>query len=167
MKLLTPLLAIKKSIKFIFIVALVSFSVGNAHAEEPIAKRGLSGVVIGGHDSVAYHVPENIQSHTAQKGKKTYTVKYKGGNWRFASQEHARLFEANPDKYAPAYNGHCANALSLGEGLIRTDGSHWEIFEDQLYVFFAARGRDRWTDGNFEQYKKEADRAWQEILANQ
>ena len=167
MKLLSPIKPINKIIQAGTIFLLVCFGLNLAHSEEPIAKRGLSGVVIGGHDSVAYHLPENIESHSAKKGEKSFTVKYKGGNWRFISEEHARLFEANPEKYAPAYNGHCANALSLGEGLIRTNGSHWEIFEDQLYVFFAARGRDRWTDGNFKQYKKEADQAWQEILANQ
>ena len=73
------------------------------------------------------------------------------------------MFAADPDRYSPTYNGHCANALSLGEGLIRTDGTHWEIFDDRLYLFFAARGRDRWTDGNWKTYKAEADAAWQAL----
>ena len=134
-------------------------------ANEPISiKRG---VTIGGHDAVAYHAPENVEEHRAVKGDKDLTVEYAGATWRFSSAENRDAFLAEPERYRPAYGGHCANALSLGEGLIRTDGKTWEIFDDQLYVYYAPRGRKRWNDGNWETYKQEADRAWQEILANQ
>ena len=136
-------------------------------AEEPVAKSRLSGVVIDGHDTVAYHLPDSISEHVATKGKKSYSVTWKGAKWRFVNEAHAIAFGKNPEKYAPAYNGHCANALSLGEGLIRTDGTHWEIFENQLYTFYAARGRDRWTAGDWKIYKQQADNAWQDILATQ
>ncbi|MEM7196184.1 MAG: YHS domain-containing (seleno)protein, partial [Pseudomonadota bacterium] len=136
-------------------------------ADEPVAKSRLTGVVIGGHDTVAYHSDESVANHIATKGDKTYTVEWKGAKWRFASKEHADAFAASPENYSPAYNGHCANALSLGEGLIRTDGTHWEIFDGQLYTYFAARGRDRWMSGDWKSYKQEADRAWREILDTQ
>jgi len=71
-------------------------------------------------------------------------VDYLGAKWRFASKENADLFRANPDKYKPAYNGHCANALSLGKGLLKTNGKVWEIFGDELFLFYAERGRKRW-----------------------
>jgi YHS domain-containing protein len=131
-------------------------------AAEPVSKSRLGGVAIGGHDTVAYHeVNTNVDvQESAVEGTKTYSVEFKGAKWRFASKESSELFTADPDKYSPAYNGHCANALSLGEGLIRTDGTHWEIFEDKLYLFYAARGRDRWTDGNWKTYKVDADAAW-------
>jgi hypothetical protein len=48
--------------------------------------------------------------------------------------------------------------------LIKTDGTHWQIFEDQLYTFYAARGRERWMDGNFADYQKTDDKAWQKII---
>ncbi|MCK5923742.1 MAG: hypothetical protein KAG66_22600, partial [Methylococcales bacterium] len=96
----------------------------------------------------------------AMEGEKKFVVKYKGAKWRFASAESAARFEADPERFEPAYNGHCANALSLGEGLVRTDGTHWEILDDQLYLFYAASGRDRWLDGNWETYKVDADAAW-------
>ena len=71
----------------------------------------------------------------------------------------------NPEKYAPAYNGHCANALSLGEGLIKTDGTHWEIFDDKLYLFYAPRGRNRWLNAeDYRVYKVIADQAWQALI---
>ena len=135
-------------------------------AAEPVSKSSFGGVAIDGHDSFAYHGAQAAAEHETLKGSKKYTVEYKGAKWRFASQENADAFAADPEKYSPAYNGHCANALSLGEGLIKTDGTHWEIFGDRLYLFYAARGRDRWLDGNFETYKAEADQAWQQIVSN-
>lgn len=135
----------------------------NVWAAEPVSKSRIWGVAIGGHDSVAYHSLQRAPQESAIGGDKTYTVEYKGAKWRFLSKESSELFAANPDQYSPNYNGHCANALSLGEGLVRTDGTHWEIFEDKLYLFYAARGRDRWTDGNWKTYKVVADAAWLEL----
>jgi len=135
-----------------------------AHAAEPVSKSRIKGVAIGGHDSVAYHSLARDPQANALKGAKKFVVKHKGAKWNFADQESADKFAAEPEKFSPAYNGHCANALSLGEGLIRTDGTHWEIFGDQLYLFYAARGRTRWLDGNWETYKADADAAWEKLL---
>ena len=88
----------------------------------------------------------------------------RGASWLFTTEADRDLFAADPERYAPAYNGHCANALSLGKGLLKTDGTHWQIFEDKLYTFYAAHGRDRWLDGNVKQYKIAADKAWAEII---
>ena len=120
-----------------------------ATAAEPVSKSRLGGVAIGGHDPVAYRGLPVEPRGEAVEGDKSYAVEHLGATWRFASEEDAAAFEADPDRYVPAYNGHCANALSLGEGLIRTDGTHWEIFDgdDRLYLFYAGRGRDpldRW-----------------------
>ena len=111
---------------------------------EPVAKSRLGGVAIGGHDTVAYHALPVEPHEKAVSGKKTYTVEWKGAKWRFASEESANQFRAEPERYSPAFNGHCANALSLGKGLLKTDGTHWEIFGDRLYLFYAAKGRKRW-----------------------
>lgn len=135
----------------------------NAVAAEPVSKSRLSGVAIGGHDSAAYHTLETEPRASAVPGVKSHVVEYKGATWRFASAESAARFAADPDRYSPVYNGHCANALSLGEGLVRTDGTHWEIFGDELFLFYAARGRERWLGGDWEAYRQEADAAWQAL----
>ncbi len=133
------------------------------YSEGPVSVSRIGKVPIGGYDSVAYHNPEAVATHTASKGQKSWTFNWRGANWRFLSEQNYLAFKANPEKYRPAYGGFCSNALSLGEGLIKTNGTHWEIFDDQLHVFYAARGRDRWLDGNQQSYKIEADRAWKEI----
>ncbi|MEE9322205.1 MAG: YHS domain-containing (seleno)protein [Granulosicoccus sp.] len=146
---------------FAGVFLLVFSSLSNA--AEPVSKSRFGGVAIGGHDTAAYHQLERDPQANATEGAKKFVVKYKGAKWRFATAESAARFEAEPERFEPAYNGHCANALSLGEGLVRTDGTHWEILDDQLYLFYAARGRDRWLDGNWESYKVEADAAWAKL----
>jgi len=148
--------------KILLCIALcLSFMVPSI-AAEPVAK-SKDGVAIDGHDAVAYHSLERAPQATAIKGNSTLVVSYKGADWQFGSQKSADLFRADPARYSPAYNGHCANALSLGRGLVPTDGTHWEIFEDKLYLFFAARGRDRWMDGNWKTYKVDSDAAWAKL----
>ena len=139
---------------------VASLAVGAVSAAEPVSKSRLGGVAIGGHDPAAYRELERAPQAAAIEGEKAHAVQYKGATWRFASAASAERFAADPERYAPAYNGHCANALSLGEGLIRTDGTHWEIFGDELFLFYAGRGRTRWLEGDWEAYREDADAAW-------
>ena len=115
---------------------------------------------IGSHDSVAYH-----SQGQASKGDKRFSFNWKGADWHFATAEQRDLFAENPEKYSPAYNGFCSNALTLDEGLIRTDGTVWHIFGNQLHLFFAERGRIRWVNGDYQDLKKQADLAWKSELA--
>ncbi len=131
-----------------------------SYADEPVSKSFFGDKAINGYDTAADHTPQAIAKHKAVKGNSDYIVKWKGAKWHFRSAESAKKFRENPIRYSPAYNGHCANALSLNEGLVKTDGTHWEILEEKLYLFYAARGRDRWLDGNWKEYKKVADSEW-------
>jgi hypothetical protein len=150
----------KRSIIFVALL-IMAF---NLNASEPVSKSFLTGIAIGGHDTVAYHRPGNSEPHRATEGSKTWKAEWKGADWLFSSKADRDLFAAHPERYSPAYNGFCANALSLGEGLISTDGSHWQIFDNRLYTFYATRGRQRWLAGDFEEYKLVADKAWQELV---
>ena len=150
-----------------FFISLASALLATANASEPMSINTQSGITIGGHDTVAYHTPETRKKHKAVKGDKDLSVEWSGAVWQFTSVENLEAFLTEPDRYRPAYGGHCANALSIGEGLIRTNGKTWEIYENQLFVFYAPRGRKRWNNGNWKTYKADADKAWQEILINQ
>lgn len=133
-------------------------------ASEPVSKSALRGIAIGSHDTVAYYQQLPPQ-HKATKGNSDFVVEWKGAKWRFATKENSEAFASDPERYSPAYNGFCANALSLDKGLLKTNGTHWQIFDNQLYLFYAAPGRQRWLDGNFKEYKAAADLAWNKILA--
>ncbi len=130
---------------------------------EAVSKSYWGDKAIGSHDTVAYHSSHAKTEHKEVIGDERFAVKYLGANWYFASQASADKFKENPAKYKPLYNGHCANALSLGEGLIATNGKVWEFFGDELHLFYADRGRQRWLDGDWKSYRKQADAAWQKL----
>lgn len=133
---------------------------GLAQASEPVSKSYFGDIAIGGHDTVSYHEANASNSRNVEPGSKMFVVKWMGANWRFASQTSADKFEADPHRYRPSYNGHCANALSIGEGLVKTDGSVWEFFGEELFLFYAERGRKRWMEGDWQDYKATSDAAW-------
>jgi YHS domain-containing protein len=147
---------------FYLVILSLLFTTQILLAEEPVNVSYFGSTAIGGHDSKAYHALS--RGDEARKGSKQFVVEWKGAKWQFLSAEDSQQFTASPEKYAPAYNGFCANALSLGEGLIKTNGKYWAIFDGQLYLFYAPRGAQRWFDGEYSEYKAEADKAWAGIL---
>jgi YHS domain-containing protein len=150
-----------RSLLFVFIAAL---AMATAWAAEPVSTGLFGSTAIGGKDTVSYYDAAVRQSHRVSEGESRYEVKYLGATWRFASQASADKFAANPAAYLPRYNGYCANALSTGEGLVRTDGQVWEFFGDKLFLFYAEPGRQRWLKGDALAYEREANKAWQAIL---
>ncbi len=152
--------------KLLLLLVLFSF---NIYATEPVNKSYWGDVAINGKDSIAYHsafIEANSNPNKTQlpalKGKSDYNFKYKGANWRFGSQAALDKFANNPSKYQPEFNGFCANALSLGKGLVKTDGTKWGFFNDKLYLFYAAGGRQSWVDSSdIMQNIALANQAWQ------
>ena len=149
-----------------FISTLLFCLLSSSVYAEAVSKSYWGDKAIGSHDTVAYHTDQAKTAHKAVLGEKRFAIKYLGANWYFASQASADKFEANPAKYKPLYNGHCANALSLGEGLIPTDGKVWEFFGDELHLFYAERGRQRWLEGDWKSYRTQADAAWKKLKAS-
>ncbi len=150
--------------RLIFVFLLLFAAGGPALAGEPVSTGFFGNTAIGGRDTVSYFAPEVRRTHTVLAGDRRHEVQYLGATWRFASRESAERFAADPARYVPNYNGHCANALSLGEGLIATDGTVWEFFGDELFLFYAERGRQRWLGGDWKTYRATADAAWKAIV---
>ncbi len=144
-------------ISSVFIGTFLTISTLSA---QPVSTGFWGNTAIGGHDTIAYYETESPGSTPTAKGKSRYTVIWEGAEWHFASQVSADKFSASPESYAPKYNGHCSNALSLGEGLISTNGKVWEFFGDELHLFFAERGRQRWLNGDWESFQQQANIAW-------
>ncbi|GLS92395.1 hypothetical protein GCM10007916_34660 [Psychromonas marina] len=135
-----------------------------AFADEPVSKSYFGSVAISGVDTIAYHQLKGKKDNQAMMGNSRYSVEWKGANWYFVSQQSAEKFAADPARYQPNYNGFCANALSLGEGLIKTDGSVWAFFDDQLFLFYSEAGRQRWLKGDWKSYNRQAKKAWLQQL---
>jgi len=153
-----------KSTTLISTIFISVFFTINSLSAQPVSTGFWGNTAIGGHDTTAYYKAANEGRTLAAKGASLYTVLWEGAEWHFASQASADKFAASPEAYVPKYNGHCANALSLGEGLISTNGKVWEFFGDELHLFFAERGRQRWLKGDWKSFQQEASFAWvQEI----
>ncbi len=96
-----------------------------------------SGFAASGYDVVAFFGLD--QSAVGQKqpeavpGKKSITAEYNGATWAFSSEKNRDLFVANPAKYAPQYDGHCAYGISQG-GKVPANPNLWRIVDDKLYV---------------------------------
>lgn len=84
-----------------------------------------------GADVVAYY--SLAAGEKSVKGSSKITHEWGGTKWRFSTEENRDLFAANPEKYVPAYGGHCAFAMSKGFEASPRPNS-WKIIDGKLYL---------------------------------
>ncbi len=96
-----------------------------------------SGFAVSGYDVVAYFsLDQNSigqRQPEAIPGKKSITAEYNGATWAFSTEANRDLFIANPTKFAPQFDGHCAFGVSQG-GKVPANPNLWRIVDDKLYV---------------------------------
>jgi hypothetical protein len=114
-------------------------------------------VAAGGYDVVAY-----FTAGRPVIGSPSFEHAWKGAKWRFATAASRDAFAAEPERYAPAYGGHCAWAASQG---YRASGSPhaWRIVEGRLFFNYDARVHRIW-EGNIAGFVDSADRNWPAIV---
>ena len=115
---------------------------------------------IRGYDPVAYHV-----NGMPVRGTSVHSLKYNDATWFFASDENRRLFNAHPEKYAPAYGGYCAYAMSKGL-VVSTDPQAWHIEGETLYLNYSLGVRKTWLK-DVPGYISKADKHWVEKIQGQ
>ncbi len=104
-----------------------------------------NGIAIQGHDPVAYFTQD-----AAVKGSADHTATYEGATYHFVSAEHQKLFEANPDKYAPQFGGYCAYGVSINK-LFKIDPEAFDIVNGRLILQYdkgVAKKFAKDTEGN-------------------
>ncbi|MGX1098093.1 YHS domain-containing (seleno)protein [Amorphus sp. MBR-141] len=96
-----------------------------------------TGFAASGYDVVAYfdlpQVPPGTPQPAAVPGRKDITASYNGATFAFASAANRDAFLANPEKYAPAYDGHCAYGVAKG-GKVPGNPNLWRIVDGRLYL---------------------------------
>lgn len=96
-----------------------------------------SGFAVSGYDVVAYF--EKAQSPVGQTqpaptpGKAAFTAEHNGARFAFASAENRAKFLADPARYAPQFDGHCAYGVAKG-GKLPGDPRLWRIVDSKLYL---------------------------------
>ena len=115
--------------------ALAAFSAGSAFAGEQYVDE--TGYAVSGYDVVAYHSLKQNSYGTRQTaavpGKASITAEYNGAKWAFSSTENRDKFKADPAKYAPQFDGHCAYGIAQG-GKVPANPNLWRILDGKLYV---------------------------------
>lgn len=113
-------------------------------------------IAIKGYDPVAY-----FTDGRPIRGEADIEHVWQDSRWRFASDEHRRLFQSDPGRYAPRYGGYCAGAMTLG--LMRdVDPEAWVIVGDRLYLNWNKKGRNEFA-ADPEPRIEQADAHWQEL----
>ena len=117
-------------------------------------------LAVGGYDLVSYHQPGG-----PVKGSGEFAERFEGLVYRFASDDHRRLFSSDPEKYLPAYGGWCAISLALGS-LTCPDYTNFIIENGKLLVFEITgftNGRVLW-ESNPDQFKVQADDNYRKLV---
>ena len=96
------------------------------------------GLAAHGYDVVAY------RSAGAVQGLADYTSSWHGATWRFSGAANKAAFDANPESFAPAFDGYCSYAASKGF-TAKVDPTAFRVEGDKLYLFNDASMRDKWV----------------------
>lgn len=124
-----------------------------AWAVSPINTGLFGNKAIKGYDPVAY-----FTQGKPVKGTKEFTTKWMQAAWMFASADHQKLFDANPEQYAPQFGGYCAWAVSQN-ATAGIDPAAWKIVDGKLYLNYSRKIQKKWEE-NRETLIQDANRYW-------
>lgn len=113
-----------------------------------------SNLMLKGYDPVAY-----FTDGRPVRGRPAIKAEHQGVTYRFATEDHRRLFTSNTAKYVPQYGGFCANGMVYAIPL----GGEPEIFkiaDGRLFVFGGARSR-LYFEMDQERNLRLADQYWE------
>lgn len=118
---------------FVSAVLLAVF-LGGPAAAQSTTPAGVTRVALKGYDPVSY-----FTDGVPQQGSAEFTVAFDDTTYWFKSAEHRAAFAADPEHYAPQFDGFCAVQLSRGRK-VEADPEAWTINNGKLYVFSGKRG---------------------------
>lgn len=113
-------------------VAAVFF--GGAAAAQNMTPGAATRIALRGYDPVSYFTDSKPEQGSAE-----FTFAFDDTTYWFRSAEHRAKFAADPEHYAPQFDGFCAVQLSRGRK-VEADPEAWTINNGKLYVFSGKRG---------------------------
>ena len=115
-------------------------------------------VLLEGVDPVAYQTL-GLQAY----GQLQFQSLHRGVAVRFTSAAHKALFDADPQKYLPAYGGLCANGMVYGIPRLG-DPATWRIIDGKLHLFEDRAARNAFLLDTA-RHRQLADAYWQKEAA--
>jgi len=119
----------------LLLLAVLWFSLGGCATHNTVSDGADSQLMLKGHDPVSYF---NLKQPAP--GNPAIKAVHGGVTYRFVSEENRALFVKNPDKFAPQYNGFCANGMVYA---IPLGGNHdtYKIIDGRLFIFGGANSK--------------------------
>lgn len=99
-----------------------------AFAGDLVNTSGASKAAVNGFDTVAFFTDSK-----AVNGSPFITAEHQGAVYYFATEDHKKLFVANPSKYTPQFGGYCAFGVAIDK-LLPVDISTWQVRDGKLYL---------------------------------
>ncbi len=123
----------------LLVTGLFVTQVAHAQVNRNIAKYNLNEnqPALKGYDPVSYFAEGG---GVPQKGEVCFRVDHLGVTYLFASQEHADLFQKNPEKYEPTYGGWCAYAMAR-DSRVDIDPLQFTISGNRAHFFVSGRAK--------------------------
>ena len=109
------------------VMSVIGVACGSAISTETQA--GEKRVALHGYDPVSY-----FTDGRPEQGSARFTFAFDDSVYWFRDDEHRAMFAADPERYAPQYDGYCAVSMSSGKKA-EPDPEAWAIAEGKLYVF--------------------------------
>src|SRR5690349_3525313 len=119
-------------------LALVMSAVPVGASAEPAINTNGTEYAVGGYDVVAYFTDQR-----PVHGKTQHKSELAGATWLFASSEHKALFDQEPNRYLPAYQGYCAYGVSRGY-LVKVAPEAFTVRGGRLYLNYSLDVRSKW-----------------------
>ncbi len=113
-------------------------------------------VAVQGYDVVTYQTEGK-----PQQGNGNHLATYHGAAYIFVNEANKKMFEANPQKYLPAYGGYCAYGVAVGKKFVG-DPEVWELVDGKLYLNLDHKIQGIWSK-DIPGHIKTADMKWKKI----
>ena len=112
-----------KLIKMITVFIALTFS-ANAAPEKEMKKD----LALDGYCPVCY-----IAAGKANKGSSEFTSEHNGKTYQFVSTGTKAMFDKEPSKFLPQYDGYCAYGMSLGKKF-DSDPTVFSVIDGKIYL---------------------------------
>lgn len=164
----------------LLLLSLLGASAGPAMAGQQYVDE--TGYAASGYDVVSFHMlpqsPVGQRQTEAVPGKSSITARHNGAVWAFSTEANRDLFNTDPEKYAPAFDGHCAYGIAKG-GKVPGNPNLWRILDGRLYLNITPQVVGFWeadipgnlvkAAGNWTGLESDpaTERSWKQIKANE
>ncbi|MBX9868450.1 MAG: YHS domain protein [Burkholderiaceae bacterium] len=94
--------------------------------------------------AAGYDLTTFFSSEKPSKGTGHHVATVDGVDYLFASDANKKAFEANPQKFLPAFGGYCAYGASIGKKFV-ADPDVYDIVDGKLYFNLDTKIRGIWS----------------------